>query len=355
MRKSIDHLLLLPLFKQFIAASKTGRRLTVSKKKFTKGSIAQYGCVYKLLQEFETKKGASVRIALLKKHTLTVLKREKRYWSLFFSDFSLFLYKDKGYFDLYASSVYKVLRTFFTYLSKDKHLPVGNFHCLFRTPAPTYAPIVLEPSQLQFLLQDTGFENSLPRHLKRTKDIFVFGCTIGLRYSDLMKLKKENIIQSSVGRFLQVHTQKTGAVVKLPLPSFLFPIIEKHSPKAGRFVLPRLSNVNFNRQVKELMKRAGWTYALPKIRHRQGRPVEIKSKDKKSLRFCDQVSAHTMRRTAITTLLMLGVPEQAVRRISGHAPGSKEFYRYIALAEDYVQGHVRKAYEKLAEKQEVLL
>ena len=39
----------------------------------------------------------------------------------------------------------------------------------------------------------------------------------------------------------------------------------------------------------------------------------------------------------------------AVRRVSGHAPGSKEFYRYIALAEDFVQGHVRKAYEKLLE------
>ena len=38
-----------------------------------------------------------------------------------------------------------------------------------------------------------------------------------------------------------------------------------------------------------------------------------------------------MRRTAITTLLLIGVDEISVRRISGHAPGSKEFYKYVVM------------------------
>jgi len=42
-----------------------------------------------------------------------------------------------------------------------------------------------------------------------------------------------------------------------------------------------------------------------------------------------------MRRTAITTLLIMGVPEAMVRKISGHAPGSKEFYKYVGIAQDY--------------------
>ena len=60
-----------------------------------------------------------------------------------------------------------------------------------------------------------------------------------------------------------------------------------------------------------------------------------------------------MRRTAITTLLIMGVPELIVRKISGHAPGSKEFYRYVSVAEDYMNKEVKIAYKKLMETEYV--
>ena len=56
-----------------------------------------------------------------------------------------------------------------------------------------------------------------------------------------------------------------------------------------------------------------------------------------------------MRRTAITTLLIMGVPELIVRKISGHAPGSKEFYCYVSVAQDYMNQEVKIAYKKLVE------
>lgn len=54
-----------------------------------------------------------------------------------------------------------------------------------------------------------------------------------------------------------------------------------------------------------------------------------------------------MRRTAITTMLSLGVPEQIVRKISGHSPMSKEFFRYVAVAQTYQDQEVTKMFEKL--------
>ena len=54
-----------------------------------------------------------------------------------------------------------------------------------------------------------------------------------------------------------------------------------------------------------------------------------------------------MRRTAITSLLILGVPEQVVRKISGHAAGSKEFYKYVSIAEAYLSKEVQQAQLKL--------
>jgi hypothetical protein len=51
-----------------------------------------------------------------------------------------------------------------------------------------------------------------------------------------------------------------------------------------------------------------------------------------------------MRRTAITEVLILDMPEQLVRKINGHAPGSKEFYRYTYGAHDYLDKATKKKF-----------
>ena len=81
--------------------------------------------------------------------------------------------------------------------------------------------------------------------------------------------------------------------------------------------------------------------------------VELKMKipDSRIWRFCDVATTHTMRRTAITTMLSLGVSEQIVRKISGHAANSKEFYRYVLWAQTYQDQETEKMFEKLKKKE----
>ena len=57
-----------------------------------------------------------------------------------------------------------------------------------------------------------------------------------------------------------------------------------------------------------------------------------------------------MRRTAITTMLCLGMPEHVVRKISGHSPMSKEFFRYVSLAQSYHDKETAIVFDKLKEK-----
>ena len=289
-----------------------------------------------------------LRILLTHRSTLRGLQSEKAYWSRFFRKFTAFLYK-KNFYDQYVASVYKVIKAFFNYLHNDKCLPIGQFHKQFKLPSHTLSPIVLTPVQLRFLITDTGFHQSLPAHLQRSKDIFVFGSTVGLRYADLMGLKKQDIINTSGESIIKLHTQKTGTEVRIPLPGYAMDIINKYTTKTGKYVMPRLADSNLNLHIKAIAERAGWTYLLPKIRHRQGVAVEVKTRQNKCYRFCDHLSTHTMRRTAITTLLIMGVPETMVRRISGHADGSKEFYKYVAIVQDYMNEKVRDAYSKLIE------
>lgn len=77
--------------------------------------------------------------------------------------------------------------------------------------------------------------------------------------------------------------------------------------------------------------------------------TELKTIETRSWQFHQHITAHTMRRTAITTLLILGVPEIVVRKISGHAPGSKEFFKYVSIAQEYMNIEVKKAQQKLME------
>ncbi len=226
-------------------------------------------------------------------------------------------------------------------------MPVGEFHRQFRIPTENTNPVVISPEQLKFLITDKTFEQTLPKHLQRTKDIFVFGCTVGLRFQDLMRLKKKHIQFTDSDVTVVLHTQKTSTAIKIPLPEHAVVLYKKYYRKAGAYVLPRLSCTNLNLQIKEVIKRAGWIYNLPKIKQKQGEQVEIKNKNNESFKFYEHVTVHTMRRTAITILLLLGVDENSVRRISGHAAGSKEFYRYVVIVQDYLNNQVKNAHLRL--------
>ncbi|HWH61820.1 MAG TPA: tyrosine-type recombinase/integrase [Ginsengibacter sp.] len=341
-----NRLPIIPLFKKFIADSSSGRRVTPSGKRICKGAVLQYKYVLKLLEQFQCLQSFPFRIQLLNRSSQRILQSEKLYWKRFFKNFLQWLYQ-KNYFDLYVGSVAKILRTFFNYLLKDQCLIIGNFHQQFKVPPQNLTPIVLEPQQLKFLITNEAFKNSLSQTLKRTNDIFVFGCTVGLRYSDLMRLKKSDLQFTDHGAFVILNTSKTAAQVKIPLPQYVLEIINKYKSKTGKYVLPRLANSNLNLQLKSLMQTAGWVYNLPKVRYRQGKPVELKNKQGNTYRFCDHITAHTMRRTAITTLLLMGVEENIVRTISGHSPGSKEFYKYVAVVQNYLNKQVITAYDKL--------
>ena len=108
-----------------------------------------------------------------------------------------------------------------------------------------------------------------------------------------------------------------------------------------------LSLTNFNKNLQQISEKAGWTERIGKYRSKNSRSLEIKTHTRNIYRFCDLVSSHTMRRTGITMLLMLGMPEFPVRKISGHSAHSKEFFRYVHVAQSYITDEIDKVRQKL--------
>lgn len=70
-------------------------------------------------------------------------------------------------------------------------------------------------------------------------------------------------------------------------------------------------------------------------------------KKKIHYRLSDHISTHTMRKTAITNMLCLGMPEHLVRKISGHAVNSREFFRYVQLSQSFIDDETDRFFEKV--------
>ena len=346
------HLPLLPYFEKFIYDSKKGKRLQPNGKSFARGTLVNYEMTRKLLEEFSEKKEFELRISSVRRLNKRQLSTEKNYWKKFYKKFTDFLYYEKGYFDNSTGSVVKNIKVFFNYLNKDLLLEVGEFHKSFYVRKEEIPIIALLPEELNFFIYCKEFESSLSKRLKEMKDFFVFGCTVGLRFSDLIKLNRTNIRMVNDDWWLVVRTKKTGTDILMRLPEYAKTIISTYKSQ-GKKLLPSFNSSNCGKYLKELVQAAGFTHEVSRIRQRRGREMQISRLDKRgkvSYRFCDHVSTHTMRRTSISTMLSLGVPEQIVRKISGHSPGSKEFYRYVAFSQLYQDNEISKMFERLKEK-----
>lgn len=340
----------LKLFEQFIAESKSGKRLKKDGSRIRPGTIENYESVLKELKRFSTKHNFKMRINNCKQISTRGLKSEKIYWKRFYKAYSDYLYS-LGCYDNYVGLHFKIIRTFFNYLRREKSIVTGDFHKNFYIRNETIPIYVLHPHQLQFLISDTHFEESLPLYLKKTKDIFVFGCTVGLRFSDLMTLKKQNLEKINGLAYLRTRSIKTFTDTRIKLPVYAQEIINRY--KHLKTLLPVVSNNRLNLNLKELCDLAGWNYEVGKQHEKRGVMKSIKLKGQ-SYRFCDLVSTHTMRRTSITTLLSLGMPEIMVRKISGHSANSKEFYRYVNYAQQFIDKETDKIFStlKIDEKQQ---
>jgi hypothetical protein len=54
-----------------------------------------------------------------------------------------------------------------------------------------------------------------------------------------------------------------------------------------------------------------------------------------------------MGKTSISNMLALGMLEHIVRKISGHAANSKEFFRYVKMAQNVIDQESDKVFEKI--------
>ncbi|MBL0274176.1 MAG: integrase catalytic domain-containing protein [Chitinophagaceae bacterium] len=88
------------------------------------------------------------------------------------------------------------------------------------------------------------------QRLEKVRDLFILACYTGLRFSDLIQVRPENIINN--GSQIKVKTEKTGELVIIPIHKFVREILVKYKGS-----LPAsISNQKMNEYLKEIAELA---------------------------------------------------------------------------------------------------
>lgn len=336
------------LFRLFMRASQNGRRLKKDGSRIRNSTIDTYIYTYKILEKFTEEKKFDLRFIIINKGRSREFEAAKKYWKKFYYEFTEYMYKDCDYYDNYVGSVIKSVRTFFNFVKEEKNIEIGNFYKSFYVPKEEIPIIALSPEQLNYLIFNKELNSNLPENLVRTKDMFVFGCTVCLRVSDLLAIRRQDITLQDGAYYLRIYSQKTGTFTSIKLPEYAMDIVRKYDARRT-FLFPEISKDRFNVLLKELGKQLNYSEPIIKTRSKRGaEQVVYKNKAARQHHtLSDVITTHTMRRTGITTMLRLGMPDYLVRKVSGHAANSKEFFRYVQMAQKHLDEKTDEVFERL--------
>ena len=163
------------------------------------------------------------------------------------------------------------------------------------------------------------------KYLERVRDVFLFQCFTGLRYSDVENLKKSDIRDN----FIEVTTVKTSDSLKIELNQYSRAILGKYKDyqdNKGR-ALPVITNQKMNEYLKELAELVGINELI-----RETYYIGNERFDEVTPKYA-LIGTHAGRRTFICNALSLGIPPQVVMKWTGHSD-YKAMKPYIDIADE---------------------
>ncbi|HET8860926.1 phage integrase SAM-like domain-containing protein [Marivirga sp.] len=222
----------------------------------------------------------------------------------FLDDFFRFLHveieksdKTKGLAINTVGSTIKNLKVFLTYLESRGY---DNLTIIPKIKVPK------EETPIYFLTEDEieqlhncEFETD---RLNRVRDLFIFNCYAGLRFSDLSRLSKDHIIDDVI----ELRAFKNQKDIYNPLTPVSTAILKKYN-----YELPKLSAQKYNKFIKEAC-------AIAKINQKVEKTTTVLGNKKTEwVPKHDIVSSHIAIKTFITLCEKKGIPPKDVATMTG--------------------------------------
>ncbi|WP_055436945.1 tyrosine-type recombinase/integrase [Lacinutrix algicola] len=140
--------------------------------------------------------------------------------------------------------------------------------------------------------------------LERVRDLFVFGCSTGMRYSNYSKVCKNDVQNDMIKVMDKKNKDK---VLEIPLNSISKGVLIKYD-----YNLPVISEQKFNDYIKEVFQECGYTDEVKKISKIGNEVTEV------MMPFYKRMSSHTARRSFITIMKNKKIPDKVIMSFTGH-------------------------------------
>jgi integrase len=170
------------------------------------------------------------------------------------------------------------------------------------------AVVFLEFAEIETLLKA---RDSLSASLQITADMFLFSCFSGLRFSDIVQLKKTDIYNGKIN----IVTQKTAEALQIELNNYTVAIYEKYKNffVASPLLFPSISNQVLNRELKTIFAKLDLRRPVTLTAFSGSERIETTAP------LCDIISFHAARRTFVVECLRRGIAPAVVMKWTGHA------------------------------------
>lgn len=155
-------------------------------------------------------------------------------------------------------------------------------------------------------------------HDAELRDVFVLGCSLGMRFSDLSRLTPKH----RSGNLVNINTRKTGAPVWVPLSTPARAIWDAYN---GLPTLP--ARDGFTKFIKRLGRDAKLDKPVLFSRTENGERVE------RWVPKWELLGTHTMRRSFSTNAFKAGVAIPSIMKITGHK-ATASFLKYIRISDE---------------------
>jgi integrase len=212
--------------------------------------------------------------------------------------------------DSTVGNMIKILKAFLRYSHNEGwHTNINYLNDYFISPKDSVQREFLNVDELKKLWYH------LPKieKLKNAKNVFMFQCFSGIRYSDLHKIKPECIdLERGLIKFDQ---EKTGGTAFISFHKFIRKILIDTDNFTKNWTI--LSNDKLNENIQELCKEAKIDKTVIPYKIVLGRKVNIYDVPKQKHEI---ITSHCGRHSFVTLCSNeLGLPDEIVRVFSGHS------------------------------------
>lgn len=288
---------------------------------FSPDSIKEYRSLKYYLEDYQVFLGRKILTNeidynwLLKFKTFNQTRRESTITKV---------YQTKG--GIRSNTLKKKINLFITFLGwvEEKSKGEVNYPASFRrfSKEEIKAPKIIKDSLSKDEVRRLVNAPYKDKKEKFIRDIFVFSCYTGLRWSDIQGIKKSDVRKDKDGNFfIRKFAVKTDEEYFVFLNEKVMEILKDYE-----YHLNWLSNPNFNKYLKLYLKNFEEF-----LETTQFTEIDLKTKKSRYLYRYEVISIHRGRDTFINMLLNENVPIHTIMRYTGH--------KSISSLQKYIDGN----------------